>query len=115
MQRGLTPPLLAEGGDSGRMGAVFLGSGLPSVLLGHQLVRAVHLAQLWLLDFARGVPGNLMEDDFLGALVPGQLLAELVYLHLGAVHSLLDLDDGRGLLAQPPVGQADDGHVFFFF
>ena len=82
-----------------------------SVLGLHQADAAVLLPQFGLFDLAGGVAGDGGEDDLPGALVPGQVSAELVDLALCAGHALFDLDDGGGDLPQPLVGQADDGHV----
>ena len=65
----------------------------------------------WAFQSCRWRYGDGGEDDLPGALVPGQVSAELVDLALCAGHALFDLDDGGGDLPQPLVGQADDGHV----
>lgn len=77
-----------------------------SVLGLHQADAAILLPQLGLFNLAGGVTGDGGEDDLPGALVPGQVSAELVDLALCAGHALFDLDDGGGDLPQPLVGQA---------
>ena len=70
------------------LGGMSIGS-----LLFHQFAAAIALPEQRLFDFPCGVPGHRGKDDLPGPLVPGQLLAELVDLFLGAGLSLLHLDD----------------------
>ena len=58
----------------------------------------------WLTAFAYGT-SYFSAVVFPGALVPGQLPAELVDLRLGAGYALLDLDDGRRDLSQAGLRQ----------
>ena len=76
-----------------------------------QTSRGVTLAELGLFDLARGIARHVGEDDLAGTLIARQTHAKLVDLLLGAGHALLDLNDGRGNLAQTLVGQADNGNV----
>ena len=80
-QRFLTPPL-----TQGRLRALSAGD-----LYLNQSAVAILLTQHRLFDLAGGVSGDLVEDDLLGTLIPGQCQAEAVDLFFGAGSDILIL------------------------
>ena len=75
------------------------------------IVGMIHFAKEGLFDLARGVARHLREDDAAGALVAGELLAELVDVFLRAGDARGRFHDGAGDLAEARVGKPDDGDV----
>lgn len=76
-----------------------------------QAFATVNLAELRLFDFARGVAGDIGENDLPRTLIAGHALTELFDFFLRAGMVGLQLDDGGDDLAQPRIGQADHGDI----
>ena len=89
-------------------------SRLRFILFVYDIVRIIHFTEQRLFVFARGVSGNVREDDFAGAFIAGHLFAEIVYLFLRTSHTFIGFHDGGGNFAQALVGQTDDGYVLYF-
>ena len=72
---------------------------------------AIDLTKLRLFDLTGGVTGNGRENDLLGTLVARHSETEIIDLLLGAGHTLLDLNDSGGYLAETLIGQTYNGNV----
>jgi len=85
---------------------------LDFILLRHQQIGSVHLAQFGLFDLTGGIARHFGKNNLPRPLITGQIKAEIIDFRFGQRHIGFDFDDRGGDFPQPRFRQTDHRHVF---